>query len=105
MISFTTRLVLNMGKKKGKAEEAKQVEVEAKGGVEEEEYEVEKVADKRIIDGNVEYLLKWKNYPDTDNTWEAQEGLQCAELIEEFEKILKEKKKAKSSKRKDGGSR
>ena len=31
---------------------------------EEEVYEVEKVLDKRIKHGRIEYFLKWKNYPE-----------------------------------------
>ncbi|XP_031560643.1 chromobox protein homolog 1-like [Actinia tenebrosa] len=97
-----------MGKKKGKTEnakpEAEPVRVEEEFE-EEEEYEVEKVVDKRNVNGQVHYLLKWKNYPDSDNTWEASEGLQCPELIAEFEKKMQEKKKSKgsSSKRKESG--
>lgn len=94
-----------MGKKKEKQEDSKEVQEVDEDLQEEEEYEVEKVVDKKSIGGKVHYLLKWKNYPDSENTWEAEEGLQCPELIEEFEKILREKKKAKTLKRKDSASR
>ena len=55
-----------------------------------EEYEVEKVLDKRVKKGNsVEYLVKWKNYDDPDdNTWEPADNLREAKAaIEKFEKV------------------
>ena len=54
-----------------------------------EEYEVEKVLDKRVKKGQVEYLVKWKNYDDPDdNTWEPADNLKEAKTaIDKFEKV------------------
>lgn len=65
-----------------------------------EEYVVEKILQKRIKKGKIEYFLKWKGYPDSDNTWEPKEHLDCPELIESFETNLK-KQQAEKKKDKD----
>ena len=50
------------------------------------EYIVERVVDKRItVDGKIEYLLKWKDWDDSTNTWNPEENVQCKSLIANFE--------------------
>ena len=65
-----------------KKEEGKPVEVE---GV--EEWEVEKILNKKKIRGVEKYLIWWKGFTVEGDTWERKENLKNAEeLIEEFEK-------------------
>ena len=65
-----------------KKEEGKLIEVE---GV--EEWEVEKILNKKKIRGVEKYLIRWKGFTAEGDTWEGKENLKNAEkLIEEFEK-------------------
>lgn len=60
--------------------------------VDDEEYVVEKVCDKRILgNGRIEYFLKWKGYSSSQNTWEPIEHIDCPKLIREFEELLRKK--------------
>jgi len=70
-----------------------------KSSSEEEEYMVEKILDKRIKGNKVQYYLKWKNYPEADNTWEPVDNLaDCKDLIRDFEEKLKKKAEEQQSK-------
>lgn len=54
--------------------------------MDEEEYVVEKIINHRFTeDGRKEYFLKWKGYPDEDNTWEPSNNLNCKSLINAYE--------------------
>ncbi|XP_013384181.1 chromobox protein homolog 1-like isoform X1 [Lingula anatina] len=81
--------------KKDKKEDPPTPEVEEE---EEEEYEVERVVDVRVRGGQREYLIKWKNYPDSENTWEPENNLDCPDLIADYEEKRKKEKDDKKKK-------
>ena len=33
-------------------------------------YEIERIVEKRYRNARLEYLIKWRGYPDSQNTWE-----------------------------------
>ncbi|XP_065207210.1 chromobox protein homolog 5-like [Planococcus citri] len=64
-----------------------------------EDYIVERIIQKRIRNGIVEYYLKWEGFTEEYNTWEPEGNLNCFELIQDFEdKLTNEKKKKQREK-------
>ena len=60
---------------------------------EQQEFEVEEVLDRRQEKGQLYYLIKWKNFDSSANSWEPINNLiHCREIIKEFE----QRKKAES---------
>jgi len=83
--------------KKKKKEELEQTE-DADDADDANEYEVEKIVDKRILGGVTEYLVKWKGWENEDDrTWEPEENLVGSEkIIKKFE--VSESKPSKTKK-------
>ena len=44
-------------------------------------FEVESILGVKKVKNSVLYLVKWKNYPDTENTWEPEINLSGAQKI------------------------
>ena len=60
----------------------------------EEEFEVEKILNKRTVRGKKKFLVRWKGYIAGEDTWENRENLEnTKELVEEFEKEHREEAK------------
>ena len=77
---------------------------------EKEEYIVEKIVDHRTNKkGKLEYFLKWKGFPDDQNTWEPANHLNAPAMIKEYEderkrlgESVKEPKQSAKRKNNDG---
>ncbi|CAA7061462.1 unnamed protein product [Microthlaspi erraticum] len=86
-------------------------EVEGEDGAQEERpkldegyFEIEAIRRKRIRKGKVQYLIKWRGWPETANTWEPLENLQSiADVIDAFEGSLRPGKPGRKRKRKYAG--
>ena len=60
----------------------------------EEEFKVEKILNKRIVQGKEKFLVRWKSYTVEKDTQESRENLEnMKELVEEFEREYGEEAK------------
>ncbi|SNX87991.1 related to Gag-pol polyprotein [Melanopsichium pennsylvanicum] len=51
------------------------------------EFEVEAIVDIRRRQGQVEYLVQWKGYPEEAASWEPAEAVNAPQLIQEYERL------------------
>jgi transposase InsO family protein len=49
-----------------------------------QEFEVEAILDCQTMRGVTKYLIKWKGYPHSENTWEPKSQLNCPDLLENY---------------------
>ncbi|KAH9610257.1 hypothetical protein KSS87_010655 [Heliosperma pusillum] len=64
-------------------------------------FEVEAIRKRRISKGEPQYLIKWRGWPESANTWEPVDHLQtCPDVVEAYEESLQSGQKKNSSKRK-----
>ena len=58
--------------------------------IEEIEYAIERILDQRIVDGKVEYLVKWNDYDNDTNIWEPYKHLTDTQALDEWEQRRRE---------------
>ncbi|XP_010558686.1 PREDICTED: chromo domain-containing protein LHP1-like [Tarenaya hassleriana] len=67
-------------------------------------FEIEAIRRKRVRKGKLQYLVKWRGWPEAANTWEPLENLQsCSDFIDAFEDSFRPGKHGRKRKRKSGG--
>ncbi|KAH7711849.1 heterochromatin protein 1 alpha [Aphelenchoides avenae] len=55
--------------------------------IDDDVFAVEKILDKRVVNGKLEYKIRWMGFggPE-DDTWEPEENLDCSELIQAYDR-------------------
>ena len=56
----------------------------------EEEYEVESIKAHRYFGQNkgLQFLIQWKGYPESDNTWEPADSVHALDLVKEYKQRM-----------------
>ncbi|XP_055492974.1 M-phase phosphoprotein 8 [Leucoraja erinacea] len=80
------------------AEKSEQSEQESEA--EEDVYEVERIVDMKVAEGQILYRVHWKGYPSDDDTWEPEAHLEdCTEVLHVFKQKSSEKSPAKDNRK------
>ncbi|XVE62408.1 hypothetical protein DITRI_Ditri06bG0115800 [Diplodiscus trichospermus] len=88
----------------GKEEEIGEGKEEERTKLDDGFFEIEAIRRKRVRKGQLQYLIKWRGWPETANTWEPLENLQsCSDVIDAFEESFHSGKHNRKRKRKHSG--
>ncbi|KAG8088359.1 hypothetical protein GUJ93_ZPchr0010g9764 [Zizania palustris] len=64
-------------------------------------YLIEDIRRRRLRKGQLQYLVKWRGWPESANTWEPLENLRaCSDIIDAFEKRSRSPRSCRKRKRK-----
>src|SRR6266436_3675674 len=65
----------------------------------EEEYEVERIVAHRTFgrSKSLQYLIKWKGYPESDNSWEPSDQVHAPDLVKYYHSAVKEQSAIRSA--------
>ena len=62
-------------------------------------YNVEKILDRKRVNGHFQYKIKWEGYPMNESTWEPMKNLETVkDLVEEYNRTHPITEKKRSSK-------
>jgi len=61
-----------------------------------DDYEVEEIINHKVVKDETLYLVRWKGYASTQNTWEPESSLSCPALIKKYQ-AKKKSSKGKSA--------
>lgn len=76
---------INLMKLKPRAKKTKSLGLSKNNRKKQKLYEVEEILDERLVENKREFLVKWKNYPPSKNSWEPVENLtRCQFLLQKF---------------------